>query len=142
MRFEPPTAEDAERIRRWGEGEPIIEIPCLERPFFAWMVRRDDGQTVGWVELFNVDFANRKAEAGVFLKEAPELFYWTFRRLRKAAFEEIGLHRIYTRIPESRRRSIELAKKMGFTLEGIEKDAWLGPRGYEDIWVLGLVAEG
>lgn len=69
MRVTPLIAADASTVTDWLSDTELIrrtvcEPPCLERPWYPFLIRLSDGTPVGWVELFNVDLMNRKAEVG------------------------------------------------------------------------------
>lgn len=136
--------EDFARIRQWTKhGAVQCEPICTDRPVFVWIVELDGGTAVGWVELFNVDLLNAKAEAGIGLydERGKGLALFALRALERLAFNELGLHRIYTRIPAGRSDSIRLADRL-WVHEGIERAAFRGADGWEDIYVYATVKEG
>ena len=142
MKLTPVQVHDIPQVQIWLSNESLFralatEKPDLQKPIYAFMIRLEDGTAVGWCELFNVDYANRKAEAGIAIPDerGTGLSLRAGKKLIEVAFEQLGLHRITLRIPASHERSIRLAKLLKFTLEGIERDALVRDGVYEDIHV-------
>lgn len=142
MKLTPISLEEIPLVQAWLSNESLFralatEKPDLQKPIYAFMIRLEDGTAVGWCELFNVDYANRKAEAGIAIPDerGTGLSLRAGKKLIEVAFEQLGLHRITLRIPASHERSIRLAKLLKFTLEGIERDALVRDGVYEDIHV-------
>lgn len=63
------------------------------------------------------------------------------QRVVKYVFEDIGFHRIETKIVTDNSDSIQLAEKLGMKVEGICKDSWWLPSGYRDQYTYGLLNE-
>lgn len=142
MKLTPISLEEIPLVQAWLSNESLFralatEKPDLQKPIYAFMIRLEDGTAVGWCELFNVDYTNRKAEAGIAIPDerGTGLSLRAGKKLIEVAFEQMGLHRITLRIPASHERSIRLAKLLKFTLEGIERDALVRDGVYEDIHV-------
>ena len=142
MKLTPVQVHDIPQVQIWLSNESLFralatEKPDLQKPIYAFMIRLEDGTAVGWCELFNVDYTNRKAEAGIAIPDerGTGLSLRAGKKLIEVAFEQLGLHRITLRIPASHERSIRLAKLLKFTLEGIERDALVRDGVYEDIHV-------
>lgn len=142
MKLTPISLEEIPLVQAWLSNESLFralatEKPDFQKPIYAFVIRLEDGTPVGWCELFNVDYANRKAEAGIAIPDerGTGLSLRAGKKLIEVAFEQMGLHRITLRIPASHERSIRLAKLLKFTLEGIERDALVRDGVYEDIHV-------
>lgn len=142
MKLTPISLEEIPLVQAWLSNESLFralaaEKPDFQKPIYAFVIRLEDGTPVGWCELFNVDYANRKAEAGIAIPDerGTGLSLRAGKKLIEVAFEQLGLHRITLRIPASHERSIRLAKLLKFTLEGIERDALVRDGVYEDIHV-------
>ena len=142
MKLTPVQVHDIPQVQIWLSDESLFRVlatekPDLQKPIYAFMIRLEDGTAVGWCELFNVDYANRKAEAGIAIPDerGTGLSLRAGKKLIEVAFEQLGLHRITLRIPASHERSIRLAKLLKFTFEGIERDALVRDGVYEDIHV-------
>lgn len=102
-----------------------------------------DGRFAGIIGFKNTDLANRRSEIGYWL--SPEyqkrgIMTRCVRRLCSYAFEEIGLHRLTVKCAVENVPSRLIPIKLGFNLEGIEKDGELLSGGrYADIEVYAKV---
>lgn len=73
MKLTPPTPQDVPVLAKWLRDEPLlrlirVEPPRPDMPVLTTIVRLDDGTPVGWIDLFNIDVANRKAEDEVLVE--------------------------------------------------------------------------
>lgn len=146
MYLSPLQAQDLPVIQKWLSNGPlfravVVEPPCLERPVYTLIVRLNDGTPVGWIDIFNVDWVNRKAEAGIAIPErrGRGLSYRAGKRALRFAFQVLRLHRLALRIPEGNVASIRLAEKLGFTREGVEREAVFRDGKPEDIIVYAML---
>lgn len=146
MRLTPLTQQDLPVIQKWLQSEPLlravaVEPPRLDMPVYTLVIRLNDGTPVGWVDLFNVDQQHRKAEAGIAIPErrGRGLSYRAGRRTLRFAFGVLRLNRVVLRIPKQNTASIRLAEKLGFTREGVEREAVFRDGKPEDIIVYGLL---
>lgn len=146
MYLSPLQPQDLPVIQKWLSDEPlfravVVERPCLERPVYTLIIRLNDGTPVGWIDFFNVDWANRKAEAGIAIPErrGRGLSYRAGRRALMFAFQVLRLNRVVLRIPEKNTASIRLAEKLGFTREGVEREAVVRDGEPEDIIVYAML---
>jgi diamine N-acetyltransferase len=100
----------------------------------------ETAHTVGYVDLFDVDFINRKAGVGIligdtnqrnkgFAKEAIAL-------LKQYAKEVLHLHQLYCNIHSGNKNSIKLFEKSGFEKSGLLKKWTLKNEYYEDVLVM------
>ncbi|MGH2517065.1 MAG: GNAT family N-acetyltransferase, partial [Ktedonobacterales bacterium] len=107
-------------------------------------IQTEEGQVAGFLRLNELDLVARKATIRVFV--APEyqgrgLGTDTLRTLVDFCFREMGLHRLGLVVREDNARAARLYERLGFTVEGRERDAiWAGGR-----WVsflhMGLLAD-
>ena len=148
MNISPVQPGDSRIVSQWLNNTALMrraasEPPCFERPWYLFLIRLSDGTPVGWVELFNVDIVNRKAEVGIAIPDprGRGLSLRALRQLCRFAFDVLGLHRLVARIPESNRDVPRLAERLGARLEGRERQARLVDGRYEDVLVYGLLAD-
>src|SRR5690606_19597910 len=119
----------------------VVEPPDFTKPYYCFIIRLNDGTPVGWIDIFNVDWANRKAEGGIAIPErrGRGLSYRAARRALWFAFQVLRLNRVVLRIPEKNATSIRLAEKLGSTREGVEREAVFRNGEPEDIIVYAML---
>lgn len=104
----------------------------------------DHGVLSGFVGLFDVDYAFQSAEIGYWVDKDAEgrgLIARGARAMLKYAFEELGLHRVELRCAASNARSIAVAERLGFRLEGrLVKGDRIGGE-WVDFLIYGLLDE-
>lgn len=120
----------------------VTEPPgCETKLVFA--ILQDDA-FAGLIGLFGVDWDNGKAEMGYWLRERflkKGIVTRSARCLIERAFRNLGLNRISLRIAVGNSESRKVAERLGFTLEGVERDAERFPGGhFVDAEVFGLLA--
>ena len=84
------------------------------------------GAAVGVLTLFRLDSLNREAEFGYWLAEEAQgkgIITRGCRALIDIAFRERGIHRIVIRTACDNVRSRAVAERLGFTLEGHQREA-------------------
>jgi ribosomal-protein-serine acetyltransferase len=109
------------------------------RIFGIWL----DGTLVGGVMFVSFDTESGICEVGCWLEDAGQrrgLVAAACRLLIDWAFTERGIHRVEWRTVPENVRSSGVAKRLGFTLEGVLREAYLyqGKRRDEEVW--GLLA--
>ncbi len=100
---------------------------------------------VGAIELRKVSPEHRSAEVGILVGDRG---YWgqgygtdAMRALCRFAFEEMDLHRIYLDVLEFNTRAIRAYERVGFVVEGRQRqDAYLGGHYYDSL-AMGLLRE-
>jgi len=109
--------------------------------FQAGICYRD--KLVGGIGYQSIDWINRKVEIGYWLGESFQrkgLMTNACRTLIAYAFTEIGLNKVEIRCATENIRSCAIPKRLGFTQEGILRDAeWLYDH-YVNTVVYGLLA--
>jgi RimJ/RimL family protein N-acetyltransferase len=98
--------------------------------------------TVGEISLSNIKWYNRKAFMTIILAEefhGKGLGYKASMAALKYAFEAINLHRIEAETTEYNPKSAHLLKKLGFTQEGVLREAKYYNGKYHDIIRFGLL---
>jgi [ribosomal protein S5]-alanine N-acetyltransferase len=139
----PPSASDADEfiaeVRHSRELHgPWIDIPDTGARFAAYLERaaRDDqaaylirhdpcGKLVGFVNINNIVRGALQSGFlgyGAFASHAGRgLMTEGLRAVIDTAFGELGLHRLEANIQPDNRRSIDLAKRLGFEHEGFSR---------------------
>jgi ribosomal-protein-serine acetyltransferase len=147
-----------DRLARWFPGldkppTPEESRADLERRGQAWLegsqlpvaiaVRAEDGwRLVGEVNLL-IDGAARSAEVGFWLDadfEGRALVTRAVTTVLDQAFGPLGLHRVELQGLTTNTRSRNVAERLGFTQEGVLREAALFPDGRRDVVVYGLLA--
>lgn len=146
------------RLARWSPGlqEPTPEATrgSLERAGRAWLdgtrlplaigVPADNGHRLVGVVNLTIDAAAETGEVGFWIDAAAEGRGLVTRALTAVlahAFGEIGLHRVEMRTLTTNDRSRRLAERLGFTLEGVLREAARFPDGRRDVACYALLAE-
>lgn len=100
------------------------------------------GTAVGVLGLGGLDSANRAAEFGYWLAEEAQgkgIITRGCRALIETAFRERGIHRIVIRTAHDNVRSRAVAERLGFTMEGNQREAFLMQGGFRDVVVYSLL---
>ncbi len=110
-----------------------------KRIFGIWL----DGTLVGGVMFVEFSAAAGTCEIGCWLEPAAErrgLITAACRMLLAYAFEERGLHRAEWRCRADNSRSSAVAARLGMTLEGVLREAWLVGGTFYDKQVWSVLA--
>lgn len=149
-----------ERLSRWNPvavAEPFtLEATRarLERQASAWLAGSLVPVTIavpheagGWrlagAAALSLDADGRNAEVGYWIDGAMEgrgLVIRTVSALLDHAFGPLGLHRVTLATYAANQRSRALAERLGFTREGVLRQANLTPDGFDDEVIYGLLA--
>lgn len=148
-----------ERLARWFpdafQKPPTLEgtRANLERAGQAWLegsqlplsiaVKAEDGwRLVGWVNLL-IDGPARSGEVGYWLDagfEGRGLVTRAVTAVLDHAFGPLGLHRVALQTTTDNKRSRSVAQRLGFTQEGVLREAAAFPHERRDLMVYGLLA--
>ncbi|WP_265110038.1 GNAT family N-acetyltransferase [Halosolutus halophilus] len=140
---------DSDVWRPIGRSKPLNAEQ--EREFYENVICDDDGvhllitadsTPVGTIGLHNVDWETQKAEVGYWV--APDYHgrgYGTeaTTRLVEHGFDQLGLHRIAACVFEFNEPSQRLLESVGFTREGVHRDAEFVDGEYQDVYWYGLL---
>lgn len=93
-------------------------------------VSTEKSDLVGYCGLTNLDFVNRRGEVSFVMKteithdeaEYEAYFLAVLEMLKKYAFEELKLHKLFTETYEFRKFHISILEKFGFKLDGRYKE--------------------
>lgn len=131
------TVEEAEAFLRRGvtryaeDGLPWVGIWC-------------DGEMVGGVLFFPVESRILGTEVGYWLGERVAgrgLATRAVSAMLDYAFEALGLHRVALQAEVGNEKSIAVARRLGFTEEGIRRAAGVNQGRYVDMMAFSLLAE-
>jgi RimJ/RimL family protein N-acetyltransferase len=106
---------------------------------------RENGESIGFVHLTNIDYRNRKASFGKLIGEKQ---YWGKGYATEATmlmlyhgFYELGLERIEARQLIDNVASIKVNKKCGFQNEGVMRHGVLKSGEYRDLNVMSVLKD-
>ena len=158
----PIALQDSKYLIKWRNDERVLNH-CLSRAriteesnydFFKkfvetglykqFMVERLDedfpvvAYPIATVYLKDIDYVNKRCELCIFTSTdtewTPDNQSFAIKLLLKKAFEEYGMHKVYSFVFWKFPEEIELLKNAGFSLETILKDEAINSDGeYEDI---------
>jgi ribosomal-protein-serine acetyltransferase len=132
-----PTPESTERRLRAGLGR-FAEATGVDAGIW------DHGILSGFIGLFDIDPGFQSAEIGYWVDKGAEgrgLITRAARAMLKHAFEELKLHRVELRCAATNERSIAVAERLGFRLEGrLVKADRIGSE-WVDFLIYGLLDE-
>jgi ribosomal-protein-serine acetyltransferase len=143
---------DRERLRRWMPWVDGTIAPADSRTFIegarASTTDLDaigiyvDGRYAGGIGM-RVYPLNRNAEIGYWIGSALEgrgLVTRACEALIRHAFEALGMHRVSIRVAPGNSRSLAIPERLGFTREGVEREAGrTDGQGFVDLVVFGLL---
>ena len=96
----------------------------------------------GIIGLKDTDFDNKKTEIGYWLSESFQhkgIMTLSINALLNYVFDEMHLNRIQIKAATGNFKSQEVAKRLGFKQEGIERESELHTRGFVDLIVYSLL---
>ncbi len=111
-----------------------------------FMIDLDQGETIGTIDLFDIDLHNKRAGVGiVIIKKYRNKGYalLALELLKKYCFKHLNLHQLFCNIEKDNTHSLALFKKAGFTIVGLKKDWNIVPGrgGWADEYFLQLINE-
>jgi ribosomal-protein-serine acetyltransferase len=131
-----PTAQDSYQRVRAGL-QRLVDGAGIEGGIF------DHGRLCGVVGLFRIDTGQQTGEIGYWIARDAEgrgLVTRSCRAVLRHGFEDLGLQRIELRCGATNRRSIAVAERLGFQLEGRLRQADRVGDWRDDFLVYGLLA--
>ena len=90
-----------------------------------------DLQTIGTIDLFDLDMQNRRGGIGIVLTETYRgkgLAAAALDLLVDYAFDHLNLHQLYCNVEEDNKSSMELFQKRGFVVSGLKRE-WNSKNG-------------
>ena len=144
QRYADATARDGNRI--YGIWAPSVdEPPLVVEPVETPGATPTPGLTlVGGVMFVEFSAASGTCEIGCWLEPAAEgrgLITAACRMLLTYAFDGRGLHRAEWRCRADNARSSAVAERLGMTLEGVLREAWLANGVFHDKQVWSVLAD-
>jgi len=155
--------EDATVYARWFNDFEITRNLVSPRPYSvaeeeAWIrheaesgnytfaIEAIDGPEpllIGNCAIHKPDWRSRQAEVGIVVGEHDYLGrgYGTaaLQLLLEYGFGELNLHRIHLNVYAFNARAIRSYEKVGFTLEGTEREALFRDGQYHDVWIMSIL---
>ena len=90
-----------------------------------FMIDLTSGETIGTIDLFDIDPHNKRAGVGIVVVEKYRNKGYAFlalELLKKYCFNHLNLHQLFCNIESNNTSSLELFNKTGFTIVGLKKD--------------------
>jgi RimJ/RimL family protein N-acetyltransferase len=127
----------------WFEEQ--LRQPPLEQPFAVDLVQGTERpRLIGGAGLRAFDWRNRSAELGLVIGDksmwGQGLGTEITRLLLRHAFFTLNLHRVWLRVFADHARAQKVYEKVGFTLEGRQRDGDFRNGRYRDVLVYSLLA--
>ena len=108
----------------------------------AWVIELD-GVLIGGVRLYHVNYSDKRAQIAIGILDPSALGgghgTQAMRLLAAHAFDTLGLHRLGCRVLDFNARAVAAYEKVGFVVEGREREAALIAGKWHDDLILGLL---
>ncbi len=124
-----PFVDKTQHVDSIKEFVEFINNKPEEDSEFAFTIRKND-QFVGLIDIKTTDLLNRKTELGYWLSEdfqGQGIMTKAVERICEYAFDELQLNRVQIKCAVGNLPSKNIPKRLGFVLEGIERDGELMP---------------
>jgi ribosomal-protein-serine acetyltransferase len=115
-----------------------LESPVNELVYLIFL----KDKFVGLIGTKDTDVGNKKTEIGYWLSENHQhsgIMTNSCKVLINYLFDELSINRIQLKAAAENYKSRNIAERLGFTQEGIEKEGELHKRGFVDLIVFGLL---
>lgn len=130
--------QEYERLLR----TPRVKLLAIHTP--ACADAASTGEIVGFVRLNDVDLVARKASVRILIAPTHQGHGFggaALRALVDFCFREMGLHRLGLVVREDNSRALELYKRLGFMVEGRERDAVWAEGRWVSFLHMGLLSD-
>ncbi len=108
----------------------------------AWVIEVD-GALIGGIRLYGINYSDKRAQLAIGIIDPTALGKGlgtqAMRLLAAHAFDTLGLHRLGCRVLDFNARAIAAYEKVGFVVEGREREAALIAGTWHDDLILGLL---
>jgi len=135
----PPLADRAAAVELLNE----IDDSFARQVMLKWGVaRRTDNQLIGTTTLYNLDFANRRAEIGYALGRThwgQGYMHEALQALLSYCFETLNLRRLEADVDPRNEASIKSLERLGFQREGFLRERWEVGGEIQDALFYGLL---
>ena len=135
----PPLADRAAAVELLNE----IDDSFARQVMLKWGVaRRTDNQLIGTTTLYNLDFANRRAEVGYALGRThwgQGYMHEALQALLSYCFETLNLRRLEADVDPRNEASIKSLERLGFQREGFLRERWEVGGEIQDALFYGLL---
>lgn len=144
INFRPISKGDLASIKKWRNEQMEVlrqNVPLTDEDQNRWFANLADDkkqvlfaivdeELIGYCGLTNLDFVNHRAEVSFVMRtdialleaEYEKYFLAILDMLKKYAFEELKLHKLFTETYEFRKFHISILEKFGFKLDGRYKE--------------------
>lgn len=134
---------DPTQTRALTEVAAQAWVESLQSDPLAWVIVADDAM-IGSVRLYSVNPADKRASLAIGILSPAHLGCGfgtqAMRLLARHAFDDLGLHRIASRVLAFNARAIAAYEKVGFVQEGRERQSALIGAEWQDDIIMGLLA--
>lgn len=107
------------------------------------MISNYKNEPVGMIDLFDFDFANKRAGVGILIQDVNDrgkgIGSEALQLLIQYAFKHLQLHQLYCNIVEDNTASLSLFKNHGFERIGLKKDWNYKNEHYKNEYLLQLI---
>ena len=158
-----PEPEDVDFLYQLENDEKLWHVSQTFRPFsrfemeqYVLMAEKDpfeshqvrfmidlkSSDTIGTVDLFEINPYNKRAGVGIVIVEdfrEQGFAYEALKLVISYCFNQLNLHQLYCNIEVDNNVSIELFKKAGFEVSGLKKDWNLKNSVWKDEYFLQLI---
>ncbi|MFC4619326.1 GNAT family N-acetyltransferase [Camelliibacillus cellulosilyticus] len=163
VRLRKMTLDDAKRYHEWRNDPELTQFtyPTIDAYSLAdtekfveqitqsansktyFIEENQHGKPIGITSLIEIDWANRHAEGVI---DIGDKNYWgkgygteALGLLLELAFCELNLHRISLRVFSFNERAIKSYQKLGFVIEGVQKEVIFRNGEWHDVHFMGLL---
>ncbi|MEL7132737.1 MAG: GNAT family protein [Pseudomonadota bacterium] len=117
-------------------------VSAQETEPYAWIIEAD-GTLLGSVRLHTVNHADKRAQIAIGILDPAALGKGfgteAMQVLATHAFDTMGLHRLGCRVLDFNDRAVAAYEKVGFKVEGREREAALIGSDWHDDLIMGLI---
>lgn len=140
-----------ESIRKWMYSSAVIPedehkawyAAMLQDQSKKWLILEWNKEPQAVVYFYGINHASRVSDWGFY--PTPQAMQGVSALIEymslKYAFDSMGLRRLQCEVLSANSGVINLHKKSGFTVEGIQRAARLTIRGIEDVYMLAMLKE-
>lgn len=102
----------------------VIEGRILRKEYYPYLILDEKGSAIGFIDFKNIDWSLPKAELGTFIDlnyQGKGIITKSFEHLLDSIIKKHKFKKLFCRISPMNKRSIQLAERCGFELEGVLK---------------------